>query len=328
MGAPTRDRRIGIQWLWPEALRGALCALPAVPVLIAVDVSLGICVALGTLPVALLGVPPARRARPRMVAIGVLFAASYLVGSVLGQWPVAAVAAAGALGYAGVVLAARRPPARLLPGLLMPAFVLGMNEPPSDALVLAAMFAAGGVWATLVAYCWPDAEAPVDRPPQRPSPAAEVRAYAVGFGAAAALGLGFGFVLELDHLAWAAAAAIIIMRPDPGLLIGRAVGRSLATLAGVAVASLVFHTGPAAAVLAVVVLATLAAILAVRASPWYVTAAGTGLLALLASGVAGDEEFRITLDDRLLETLVGALLAVAFGVGFPRIARRIRARTA
>ena len=95
-----------------------------------------------------------------------------------------------------------------------------------------------------------------------------------------------------------------------------------------AVASLVFHSGPAAAVLAAVVLATLAAILAVRASPWYVTAAGTGLLALLASGVAGDEEFRITLDDRVLETLVGALLAVAFGVGFPRIARRIRARTA
>ena len=72
--------RIGITWSGRDGLRGVICALPAVPVLLAVDVSLGVCLALGTLPVAALGVPPRRRDRPRLLVVGAAFALAYAAG--------------------------------------------------------------------------------------------------------------------------------------------------------------------------------------------------------------------------------------------------------
>jgi len=72
----------------------------------------------------------------------------------------------------------------------------------------------------------------------------------------------------------------------------------------------------------VITLCTVAAILAVRTSPWYVTAAGTGLLVLLMSGVASTQAFEVTLRDRLLETAIGAGLALALGVGVRGLAGR------
>jgi hypothetical protein len=71
-----------------------------------------------------------------------------------------------------------------------------------------------------------------------------VGVYAVLFAAAAAIGLTLGYLLDFTHVAWAAAAAMFIMRPDPGLLASRAVGRALATFAGVVAAGLVLRSGP------------------------------------------------------------------------------------
>ena len=59
-------REVGITWDWAEAGRGALCAVPAAVILVTVDVSLGMVFAIATLPVAMLGVPPQRRQRPRL----------------------------------------------------------------------------------------------------------------------------------------------------------------------------------------------------------------------------------------------------------------------
>ena len=79
--SPPRVRTPAITWMWPEAIRGAICALPGAVILLAFNVSLGICFALGTLPVAMLGVPPARKARPRLVAAGLGFAVVYALGN-------------------------------------------------------------------------------------------------------------------------------------------------------------------------------------------------------------------------------------------------------
>lgn len=69
-------REAGITWDWAEAGRGALTALPAAVIMLAVDVSLGVVFALGTLPVAMLGVPPHRARRPRLGLAGLAFAVS------------------------------------------------------------------------------------------------------------------------------------------------------------------------------------------------------------------------------------------------------------
>ena len=59
-------REAGTTWNWAEAGRGALCALPATVIMLAVDLVLGMAFAIATIPVAMLGVPPRRRRRLRL----------------------------------------------------------------------------------------------------------------------------------------------------------------------------------------------------------------------------------------------------------------------
>jgi hypothetical protein len=159
----TSDREVGITWDWAEAGRGLLCALPGGVILLAVDVSLGMGFAIATLPVALLGVPPQLRQRVRLGLVGAGFAFSYGLGSVLGRWPVAAVAALTLLAAAAVLFSVRRPGARMLPALLLPGVAVGMNHPAPGGLEIAAAMVVGCAWATLVTRCWP-------RHIRRPSP--------------------------------------------------------------------------------------------------------------------------------------------------------------
>ena len=81
------------------------------------------------------------------------------------------------------------------------------------------------------------------------------------------------------------------MRPDPDLLTTRAIGRVCATVAGVLVA--------------VIAVCAVTAMVAIRTSRWYVTAAGSGLVVLLISGVSSTEAFQRAFGDRIFETLLG-----------------------
>jgi hypothetical protein len=152
---------------------------------------------------------------------------------------------------------------------------------------------------------------------------AAVAALTVPAAAAAGIGLALGYLLDLTHVAWAAAAAMFIMRPDPGLLASRAAGRTVATFAGVVAAALLLRGGPTEVALAVVTVAAIAATVAVRTSRWYVVPAGTALVVLLLSGVAGRQVFQISFAERLLETAIGAGLALTFGVAFPAAVREM-----
>ena len=235
----------------------------------------------------------------------------------------AAVVALTVLAFAGVLFSVSKPAAKLLPALLLPGFALGMNHPAPDGFVVAAVMLAGCTWATLITWCWPRTHPPAISavpPPPEPDPAAARRAarlYAVMFAAASGLGLALGYLLGLVYVAWAAAAAMFIMRPDPGLLASRAVGRTVATFAGVVAAGLLLRRGPTEIALAVVTVAAIAAMIAVRTSRWYVASAGSAVIVLLLSGISGTHEFDISFAERLLETALGAGLALAFGVAIP-----------
>jgi hypothetical protein len=185
---------------------------------LAADVSLGMVMALGTLLVAMLGVPPARRSRPRLALVGVAFAVAYGAGAVLALCAPAAVAGLAAAAYAGVLLAARTRAAGLVPALLLPALALGMNHPAPDGFVAAAVLLAGSTWATVVTCAWPEA-----RPPAVPTrtPGSSVtprgaRTYAILFAAAAGIALALGHLLDLTHVAWAAEARSSSCDPTPG----------------------------------------------------------------------------------------------------------------
>jgi len=130
-------------------------------------------------------------------------------------------------------------------------------------------------------------------------------------------GAGPGYLLDLVHVAWAAAAAMFIMRPDPGLLTSRAIGRTVATFAGVVAAALLLRRGPAETALAVVTVAAIAAMIAVRTSRWYIAPAGSGIIVMLVSGAAGTRVLDVTFTERITETALGAGLAFFFGVAIP-----------
>jgi Fusaric acid resistance protein-like len=320
----TNDR-IGIAWSWDAALRGAICALPAVPVILAVNVSVGICFALGTVLVAFVGVPAQMSMRVRAYLIAVMFAVAYAVGCVIGQWPVVAVLALAALAYVSVLITGQNPRSQLIAMLVVPGFAVGMNEPVPDGFVIAVMFLAGGLWATFVSVMWH----PAPGGPQAPArfsalggPEHDERAtrvYAICFALAVGIALAIGFAKDFQHVAWAAVAAAFVMRPDPGLLASRALGRALATLAGVCAAAVLFQRGLGEAALALVTVFTVSAMIATRTSPWYVTSAGTGLLVLLMSGISSTQQLQLSFHDRILETVIGAGLAMVFGVIVPRL---------
>ena len=320
----SAHRLDGITWDWTEAGRGALCALPGGVIILAADVSLGMVCALGTIPVAMLGVPARRSQRPRLAVAGVGFAIAYALGSAVGRWHVAAVVTLVVVAYAAVVLAARRPAAMLVPALFAPGYALGMNEPIRSGLVLAGVFLGGAAWAVFVAYLWPQRE-PAAIPPPHAQAENEraTRIYAALFAAAAGIGLTLGYLLDFAHVAWAAAAGMFIMRPDPHLLASRALGRALATLAGVLAAGLIVRRGPTEIGLALIVVGAVSAMIAVRTSRWYVAPGATAVVVLLASGVASRNAFAVSFVDRLLETAIGAALALLFGVAVPYTLRAL-----
>jgi hypothetical protein len=318
----------GIAWDWSGAARGALSALPGGAIVLG-DVTLGIIVALGSLVVAMLGVPPVRKNRPRLGLVGLAFAAAYSLGSVLALWSVAAVVGLVVLAYLGVEVSVRKPAARLLPALLLPALALGMNHPAPGGLVAASVMLAGCAWATVVTYAWPESQPPTvnataaDAAPEQAGATRAARVYAFLFAAAAGIGLVLGYLLDLTHVAWSAAAAMFIMRPEPGLLTSRAVGRVAATFAGVVTAGLIIRRGPSEILVAVLVVAAISAMVAVRTSRWYVAPAGSALIVLLLSGASSRSAFHISFSERLLETAIGAALALTFGIALPRLVHAV-----
>src|SRR5688500_18077299 len=128
----------GISWNWADARRGLCVAAPAIPIAAVANVSLGVVFALGTLPVAMLGLPPTRPARLKLIAVGILFAVSYAAGCVIGNVPLLAIGAMFVVaGGSTLVAATHHKAAALLPALATPAFALGMNHPAPDGFKLA-----------------------------------------------------------------------------------------------------------------------------------------------------------------------------------------------
>jgi hypothetical protein len=83
MHVMTRAR--AISWNWSEALRGAICTVPAAVMVLAVNANLGIGFALGVLPVAMMGVLPSHKQRLRALPLGIAFAVVYFLGAIMSQ---------------------------------------------------------------------------------------------------------------------------------------------------------------------------------------------------------------------------------------------------
>ncbi len=307
----------GLAWDWVDAVLGATYALPAAIVALD-DPARGLALSVGVLPAAILGLPPRRRGRVALIALGVLTGVPMLLGGILAGVPILAVASIALLGVGAALLAARSRVGQIAMVLSLPMVGVGLSYTDvGKAAGLAALMVVGSVFACAVSVLWPERERPADGPPMTP-PTLE---YGVRLGAAGATAATIGFILGLEHVGWACAAALLVMRPTAEMQRLRSVGRILAVAIGAVLAVGLVRTDPANGWYALAAIAALAAAAATHRSRWYVTAGFTTFLVflLLLHSDPGSASSRF--NERLLETALGVGIAYLFGLLVPRIAR-------
>ena len=313
-----------VRWQWSGALRGAVTAAPAAVVALG-DVQAAAALAVGLLPVCSLPLAPRRPARVRAGLFGVLAALSVFLGGVLAQWPVAAVLglalAGGALGH---LVAARRSPASML-GLVicLPLFAVGLSYPGTEEVAgLALDLLIGTTWSVLVALAWPEHEAPPA--PRAPMPPPELLViYGWVVGVTGAVCAAIGFAASLEHVGWAPAAALLVMRPDPPTQRMRSLDRlGDVVLGALAAIALVLADPPdwvyGAAILLVMVAAT-----ATAGSRWYVLPTLTTCLVFIMLLATDSSSAAARFWERVAETGLGVGVAALAGfVVLPALVRR------
>jgi len=320
MAERDRDptRRPGLAWSGSAALLGAAYAVPAGLVAVE-DARRGLATAVGVLPAAIAGLPPRRRGRRLLVALGALTGVAMLVGGLLAGVPVVAVAAVFALGVGAAWLAMRIRAGGIVMTLALPMVGVGLSYASvSEAAALAGLMVAGSVYAYGVSLLWPERRPPAaSRPPA--AAAGVTLGYGVRLGAAGASAAAIGFLLDFQHVGWACAAALLVMRPARDMQRLRSAGRLLAVAAGALAAIAVLRADPAVGWYVPIVVAVIAAAAATRGSRWYVTPAFTTFLVflLLLFSDPGDASWR--LGERVGETALGVGLAYLFGLLLPAV---------
>jgi hypothetical protein len=313
-----------VQWARVDARHAALSVLPAVVVILAVDVKAGVLAAIGLLPVCLVGITPQRRQRIAVGIVGLLFAAGIIVGSVLIQVHALAVIGIFVLCFLTASLAAKKAAALILTAIVMPAVAIGMSyDSISDGLGLALFFALGSIWATLTSLLWPtDSNATTAAAPLLST--ADARRYGILLGLAAATGVSIALIFDFSSRGWTAAAVLLVMRPLADMVRLRGVGRALATTVGVLAATAVLRLGLDPAATAGLVAVVFIATIATRTSRWYLASAGTAVLILLAIlyGNADTVAVRDTSWSRVEQNVIGAVIALFFGLLVPWLLTR------
>jgi hypothetical protein len=309
-----------LAWDWSSAALGAAYALPGA-VLILSDVPRGLALALGVLPASIAGLIPRRRGRVAIVALGASIGLPMFVGGLLAGIPVLAVLAILGLGVASALLAARFALGRIVMTLCLPMVGVGLSySDVGKAAGAAALMVGGSVFACGISMFWPERPARAARAAAAPP----TLAYGVRLGTAGATAAAIGFALDLDHVGWACAAALMVMRPEAEMQRLRSVGRVVAVVVGALAAIGIVRLTPAAWVYSLAAIAAVAGVGAMRGSRWYVTPAFTTFLVFLLLLHSRPQDAASRFNQRVVETLLGVAIAYLFGLLLPAVERRLR----
>ena len=309
--------RPAVVWSWSSAALAALYGLPAAAVAFG-DVPTALALGVGVLPAAAVGLLPTRRARWSILVVGSMAGLSLFLGSVLAETPLLAVPAIVALAVAAAWLAGRARLGMLMLSLSLPLVGAGLSfDSTTSGAGLALAMIAGSAFACAVSMFLPERSA--GSPPSAPPPTV---GYGLRLGLAGATAAAIGFALDLDHVGWAACAAMIVMRPAAEMQRLRSVGRVVSVVVG-AFAGGVFAqlvTEPVGYALAIPT--DLAGVGGTRGSRWYVLSAFSTFLVfqLLLFGQATRAESRFV--ERVVETVLGVGLAYVYGLALPALFRR------
>lgn len=314
----TGARARGIVWDRSQAVLGAVYALPAAAAMFS-DPPTGLALAVGVLPAAIVGLAPMRRGRRAVVVLGTLIGVPLFLGSLLANVPWLAVATIGGLGVAAAWLAARSRFGVIAMSLSLPMIGVGLSYTDvGQSAGLAGLMIVGSIYACLVSLLWPE------HPPgaARPQAAPPTLEYGVRLGAAGATAAAIGFIAGLEHVGWACAAALLVMRPSEEMQRLRSVGRIAAVATGALAAIMLVRLDPPVAIYSVAAILAVGGAAATNRSRWYVTSAFTTFLVFLLLLYATPEDAGARFDERLGETLLGVAIAYVFGLAIPALRRR------
>ena len=285
------------------------------------DRSRGLALAVGVLPGAIIGLAPTRRARLATVVLGASIGVPMFVGGLLAGVPVIAVASIAILGVVSALLAARsRHRADRHDAFAPDGRRRAQLQRHRDRR------GTGRAHGARLAVCLPGLDALARAPAARvapPAPAGPTIDYGIRLGAAGATAAAIGFALDLEHVGWACAAALLVMRPTAEMQRLRSVGRIVAVAAGALAGIALVRLSPPAAVYSVAVIATVAGAAGTHRSRWYVTPAFTTFLVFLLLLYAQPETAAARFNERLLETMLGVALAYAYGLALPALMHRL-----
>lgn len=316
-GPPT-SRAPSIAWDWGSALTGAVYAVPAA--LVAPHhVSAGLALGFGVFPAAIIGVAPTRRERAHVVVVGALTGIPIFVGSLLAGVPWLAVPAIAALAIGSALLSTRRAIGQVVMTLSLPMVGVGLSYSDiGEGAGLAGLIVAGSVYACLVSLAWPERPPPLAVASPSTLPTAML-GYGIRLALAGSTAAAIGFAFDFDHVGWACAAALLVMRPSEDMQRLRSAGRPIAVAAGALAAALVRHLTERAWVYGVAVMAVLVGAAATRRSRWYVTPFFTTFITISLLIYSDPKSATSRFNERVGETLLGVGIAYFFGLVVPGV---------
>lgn len=319
----TGADRPALSWQWSAALLGFVAAVPAATVVLLADPARGLALSAGVLPAAMFGIPGPRRARIRLLLLGTIVALGILLGSIVAGWPAIAVAGIVVLAVGASAAAARVRSAQVLPVLALPMVGVGFSYPDlASGAQLAGTMLLGSVYVWLVSLAWPVRPAG-PTPPEAPHDPGWLD-YGIRLGLAGGIAAAIGFALGVEHVGWACAACLLVMRPLPDMVRSRGLDRLVDIALGSSIATAIVVYLPYPGVLAVAVLVLVTAMAATRGSRRYVTPAFTTAIVFLLLLYGNPQDAQHRFDERLVETAVGVGLALLFGVVVPSVRKSPR----
>ena len=319
-----------IDWNWRNAAFGAAISSVAA-IFIAFDhVENGLYLLIGAIPAAIIGLPPLRKDRRKVLIVGILFGVSVVIGAFLAQWAVLAVVGMFLIGLGAALLAARKPIGLPVLTICLPLAGIGLTYTDFGTGVgVGLLFLVGSVIALVAALAFPEFKAPVHPDPPLLSTAV-ARDYGLRLGLAAALGTALSFYFDAEYAGWIVGSTLLVMRPSEEMMELRSIGRGVSVFVGGVVAASLLASDLSAVTIAIVGSGAIIALAATNASRWYVTPAFTTFLILwaLLYGQASNANIEERFSERVLSTLLGVGIAYLFGFLAPKLMQRRSAQAA
>lgn len=234
----------------PELIRGIVCFLPVVILILIGETTFGLLMTPSILSIALLGAgSEIKKARIRLLTTAAVGPVLLILGSILGVSAIAAIVGLGVGSFFAGRYGAKTHFGMLLPFLLLPLFTVGISVEPQRAVGIAPILLAGSLWAALVTIIWPlssksfassssssSSATPLDRPDD-----SELKLYAIKLGIGVSIATLLVYVLNFQHVGWAPTAVAIILRPQQDLIKRRGLGRMAGTFLGILIAWLLYN---------------------------------------------------------------------------------------